>query len=157
MAQYFPAFRCGNKQYECFNFAKARSHLGWRCLDSWNCSGQGDSDIAGLGVRPARRLGTRVTADSYDKVLLAFMITAYINLSIAWTGFLLQERKGPAGSMIDIHVLDEHFLHWLWSPLAKPFTLPDRWKKVFERMTLILSDQFLVTGIAVLATGCKNP
>ena len=104
------------------------------------------------GMLPCRILYLRKTYPT-EKVLLAFMITAYINFLVAWTGYLFQERKDQAGAMMDVHVLDEHFLDWIWSWRSRPPILSDTSKYVIERIILILSDQFLVTGIVVLATG----
>ena len=81
------------------------------------------------------------------------MITAYLNFLIAWVGYVFQARKGEDGAMMKVHVLDAHFLDWLWSSSSQQPTLSATLRKVIERITLILSDQFLVTGIAVLATG----
>ena len=81
------------------------------------------------------------------------MITAYLNFLIAWVGYLFQARKDKDGDMMKIHVLDAHFLDWFWSPLSQQPILSATLRKVIERITLILSDQFLVTGIAVLVTG----
>jgi hypothetical protein len=81
------------------------------------------------------------------------MITAYLNFLIAWVGYLFQARKDEDGAMMKVHVLDAHFLDWLWSICAQQPTLSATLRKVIERITLILSDQFLVTGIAVLVTG----
>ena len=84
---------------------------------------------------------------------MAFMITAYLNFLIAWVGYLFQARRDKDGAMMKVHVLDAHFLDWLWSRRSQQPTLSDTLRKVIERITLILSDQFLVTGIAVLVTG----
>jgi hypothetical protein len=81
------------------------------------------------------------------------MITAYANLLIAWTGYLFQGRKSKSGTTMEVHELDQQFLDWLWSWRSLPPILPEDKQKIIERVTLLLSDQILVTGIAVLATG----
>ena len=76
------------------------------------------------------------------------MAIAYTNLIIAWVGFLFQNRTvvGPRSG------IDKTFLSRCWRPIRDPPTLSKLWDETLNKFTTVLSDQFIVTGTALLIT-----
>lgn len=67
----------------------------------------------------------------------------------SWIRFLFRDRAAvPAPGKFD-----KHFLAWLWNPVKKPPILSELWFETLHGVTIFLSDQFIVTGIALLVTG----
>ena len=82
-----------------------------------------------------------------DQVLLAFFATAAITLNLAWFDYLLcRDGKGDK-------LFDASFRRWLWGCFERPPVLSSVWKQTSQKMILMLSDQLLITGIAVLIAG----
>lgn len=99
-------------------------------------------DIAGLGV--SRMLGTceDFKALTLHKIILSFIITAFLVLLVAITAYV--------GGFLPGHYLrraDRLVLH------ANSRNEDSRWRDIFESVTLSFSDQQLVTGLAILVAG----
>lgn len=83
---------------------------------------------------------------NYSKVLVGFLATAYLTLSIVGVYYVVGYVPKEFLNRIDTGVIDT-----LWrSARSKP---AQTWEPTLHMAVLIFSDQQLVTGIAILASG----
>src|SRR6266496_1711662 len=84
------------------------------------------------------------------QVLSAFFTVTTITILISWIMYLIQPEDPKLRN--SLNVLDQSFLRWIWVKTKTP-RLASVWVKVFQKVLLILSDNLIITGIAVLTGG----
>jgi len=91
----------------------------------------------------------RIYVDS-EQVLLAFYIVTTITILISWILYLIQPEDPKLRN--SLNGLDQSFLRWIQG-IPKVSRLPSIWVKVCQKVLMILSDNLIITGIAVLTAG----
>jgi hypothetical protein len=84
-------------------------------------------------------------------VLIAFLVTSYLALVLAWVNFLFGPGEGLQEN--EPSILDRHFLAWIWKWAKSAPKLPSAWASVLRKSILHLSDSQIVTGISILTAG----
>ena len=102
----------------------------WRCNDVYpdTCKSDIDPDISGFGI------------------IIAFTISALIVLAVVVTGYVVRQMGNESFNIIDYGILS--IIH---RKKIRKDTIPPRdWSDLYYKTVLMLSDQQLVTGIAIL-------
>ena len=86
-----------------------------------------------------------------DQVLLAFVITTYATLIIAWVSYIVQPVDLSLQN--ELNILDRHFLEWIWTWAKETPRMSSPWSKVLQKAILHLSDSHIITGLAILIAG----
>lgn len=109
----------------------------WSCLASNSCDKHIDPDISGIGM------------------VLAFAISATITFIVVVVGYITRQLGTESFNTIDRGILS--LIHGRRRVNGKHESFKD-WTELFDKTVLMLSDQQLVTGLAVLiaaiAQGC---
>jgi hypothetical protein len=102
----------------------------WKCNDEYpsTCAEEIDADISGIGV------------------ILAFTISACIVFVVVFGGYVVRQLGTESFNRIDYGVLS--LLHR--RRIRKDTPKPKDWSELYFKSVLMLSDQQLVTGIAIL-------
>lgn len=124
---------------------------GWNCTKFGSCKEEANNDIAGLGYALPDQLSMSKPFSLFNRVLLAFVMTAYTTLAIAWISYIF--RAGNFSLETELSVLDRHFLQWVWYFSKTPPTLSPTWTRTLQRTILLLSDSHIATGLAILTAG----
>lgn len=86
-------------------------------------------------------------------MLLAFVVTSYATLVIAWVTYIVQPEPGDVSLKNELNILDRHFLQWIWKWVKKAPQMSSPWTRVLQKAILHLSDTHIVTGLAILTAG----
>ena len=111
---------------------------------------QADSDIAGIGVSHQCHL-IRVTYRLFfAQVIIAFISTSLVNLTIAFIGHILGLLRGYEENAFDSWI-SRNFQRLPLLRINQERTA--FWRPVLERLVLLLSDYQLLFGVAILIAG----
>jgi hypothetical protein len=106
----------------------------WQCrIISSDCKGRGNSDVDGPGV------------------LLAFLIFAGIAILAAWIDLFCNPSVTAKAS--GAKRLDQAFARGIFRSAAPHFYLPTQWTFVNHKIVLLVGDQMIITGAAILFAG----
>lgn len=115
-----------------------------------------DPDIAGIGVSLiASKNGDPFAKHVYHQVLASFMITAFLTLLAILWGYFSDALPRTALNRFDHLVIKKVscFLHFSDDVTQDPGAVHRKHAEALKRFILALSDQQLVTGLAVLIAG----